>query len=282
MQIFRETGSMPGFKVVELDTILPEIIKVGEHRAEEDCRWRTEALKHWLVFYVVEGTSRLGIEGGTEVIVKPGSVGCFPPKISYSVQHGPEPKHHVLWVSCELDAVEKRHPEWNLAQTLNGVHFAHDLTELEQCFLQVIREAATPSTHQACGLQLALDTLVLEVVRGINGPSKTLSLVSVHPAITKALAILETRFRKNWSLNEIAGEVGLSRSRLAQLFNLEAGCSIRKFQMKVRVRHAESLLNHSDLTIGDIASECGFATIQHFSRVFKEMNGQAPIAFRQR
>jgi len=28
--------------------------------------------------------------------------------------------------------------------------------------------------------------------------------------------------------------------------------------------------------------ECGFATIQHFSRVFKEVTGQAPFNFRRR
>jgi transcriptional regulator GlxA family with amidase domain len=146
----------------------------------------------------------------------------------------------------------------------------------------VIREATTPSLHQGCGLRLALDTLVLEVVRAFTEPRKILSLVSVHPAISKGLGILETRFRKNWTLSELADEVGLSRSRLAELFNLEVGYSIHKFLTKIRVRHAETLLSHSDLQIGDIASECGFATIQHFSRVFKGVTGQSPINFRRR
>ena len=137
----------------------------------------------------------------------------------------------------------------------------------------MIREATTPSLHQGCGLRLALDTLILEVVRGFTEPKKIISLVSIHPAISKALDTLETKFRKNRTLSELAEEVGLSRSRLAELFNLEAGYSIHKFLTKVRVRHAKTLLSHSDLPIGDIALECGFATIQHFSRVFKEVTG---------
>jgi AraC-like DNA-binding protein len=282
MQILRAKGPLPGFKVIELEKILPEVVDLGEHREAADHRYRDHAQNHWVLEYVIEGTSRVRIDGEPEVSLEPGSVACFGPNLSRWWHCGPEPKHHVLWVGFELDAIQKRYPEWKLSQALQRVHFAHDLTHLERFFLQVIREATTPSLHQGCGLRLALDTLVLEVVRAFTEPRKILSLVSVHPAISKALGILETRFRKNWTLSELADEVGLSRSRLAELFNLEVGYSIHKFLTKIRVRHAENLLSHSDLQIGDIASECGFATIQHFSRVFKEVAGQAPINFRRR
>jgi AraC family transcriptional regulator len=56
---------------------------------------------------------------------------------------------------------------------------------------------------------------------------------------------------------------------------------MHKFLTKVRVRNAEALLARSDLPVGDIALDCGFATIQHFSRVFKELRGQTPIEFRR-
>ena len=282
MQILRARGPLPGFKVVELNEILPELVDLGEHREAANHRYREQAQDHWVIEYVIEGTSRVRIEGQPEVSLKPGSVACFPPSLSRAWQCGSEPKHHVSWVGFQLDAIQNRYPEWKLSQALQRVHFAHDLMHLERSFLQVIREATTPSLHQGCGLRLALDTLVLEVVRGFTEPRKILSLISIHPAISKALGILETRFRKNWTLSELSEEVGLSRSRLAELFNLEAGCSIHKFLTRVRVRHAKTLLSHSDLPIGDIALECGFATIQHFSRVFKEGTGQAPINFRRR
>jgi AraC-like DNA-binding protein len=282
MQILRASGPLPGFKVIELDTVLPEIVDLGEHREAANHRYRDHAQNHWVLEYVIEGAGRVRIENEPDVLLKPGSIACFPPNLSRWWQYGPEPKHHVVWVGFELAAIQNRYPEWKLSQALHRVHFAHDLMHLERSFLQVIREATTPSLHQGSGLRLALDTLVLEVVRAFTEPRKILSLVSVHPAISKALGILETRFRKNWTLSELADEAGLSRSRLAELFNLEVGYSIHKFLTKIRVRHAETLLSHSDLPIGDISSECGFATIQHFSRVFKEVTGQAPINFRRR
>ena len=181
-----------------------------------------------------------------------------------------------------MSAVAIRHPDWNLMESLRRLHFAHDSTHLERCFLRIIREATTPSVHRTCGLRLALDTLLLEIVRDIVEPSKISSLIAVHPAIAKALGLLETRFKKNWSLVELSEEVGISRSRLAELFNLEVGCSVHKFLNRVRVRQAEALLSQSNLSIGEVALECWFATIQRFSRIFKEVNGQPAINFRRR
>jgi AraC-like DNA-binding protein len=282
MQIVRATGPLPGFRVIEFDPGLPELVDLGERREEANSRFRIGPHAHWVLCYVVEGSSRIGIEGRMEAVLRPGSIACLPPNFSHCGQHGLEPKHHLLWVSFQLNRIESRHPEWKLFQALHRVQFAHDLGHLEHHFRQLTREATTPSIHQASGVRLALDSLVLEVVRGLTEPKKILSLVSVHPAISKALTILETKFRTNWSVNELAEEVGLSRSRLAELFNLEVGYSVHKFLNKVRVRHAEKLLGHSELAVGEIASECGFATIQHFSRVFKEVNGQSPVIFRRR
>ena len=228
------------------------------------------------------GQATIVFDNAPGLALKPGSVALIPPHYNHWDQYGPEPKHRVLWVGFELDTIATRHPEWNLSESLQRVHFAHDSTHLERHFLQVIREATTPSLHRTSGLRLALDTLLLEIVRDIVEPSKISSLMSIHPAISKALAILETRFKKNWSLVELAGEVGISRSRLAELFNLEVGCSVHKFLNRVRVRQAEALLSQSNLSIGEIALECGFATIQHFSRIFKEVNGQAALNFRRR
>jgi AraC family transcriptional regulator, arabinose operon regulatory protein len=282
IQILRTTGPLLGFKVVKLDQLLPELFELGERREAAHHRCVPDAPQYSTAFYVVEGTNRIGFESGSEIALKPGSVGFLPPNCHHWQHYGPEPTHRVLWVGFALTAVATRHPEWNLSSSLQRAHFAHDSTHLERFFRQIIREATTPSVLRSSGLRLALDTLLLEIVRDIVEPSKISSLISVHPAIAKALGILETRFKKNWTLVELAEEVGISRSRLAELFTLEVGSSIHKFLNKLRVRHAEVLLGQSNLSIGEIALECGFATIQHFSRIFKEVNGQAPLNFRRR
>jgi hypothetical protein len=79
METLQVTGPLPGFEVVEPDSILPQIVDVGEYREEAGYRSRLRTQNHWLVLYVVEGTSEIGLKGGPEIWLKPGSVACLPP-----------------------------------------------------------------------------------------------------------------------------------------------------------------------------------------------------------
>jgi AraC-like DNA-binding protein len=282
MQILKTKGPLAGFWAVGLDRILAEVVDSGEHWEGPRYRVGPHLHRHWEVGYVAEGTTRMGLMGEREVFLKPGSLWCFPPNLNHWVEHGPEPKHHLLWVGFDLRVIEHRHPHWNASQLLRRASSLDGQPQLERHFLQVIREGITASVHQAAGLRLAIDGLVLELVRATENAKPAPSRAALHPAISRALGILEGRFREDWTLNTLAEEVGLSRGRLAVLFGREAGSSMHKFLTKVRVQNAESLLSRSDLPIGDIALDCGFATIQHFSRVFKEVTGQTPIEFRRR
>ena len=114
MQIVRATGPLPGFRVIEFDPVLPELVDLGERREEANYRFRTGAQTHWVLCYVVEGTTRIGIEGKTEAVLNPGSIACLPPNFGHWGQHGLEPKHYLLWVSVQLNRIESRHPEWRL------------------------------------------------------------------------------------------------------------------------------------------------------------------------
>ena len=282
MQIVKARGPLAGFWAVGLERILSEVVDSGEHWEGPRYRVGPHVHRHWEVGYVVEGTTRMGLMGEREVFLKPGSLWCFPPNLNHWVEHGPEPKHHLLWVGFDLRAIEHRHPDWNASQALRRTSSLARQPQMEHHFSHVIREGITTSAHQAAGLRLAIDGLVLEFVRAIENSNPAPSPAAIHPAISRALGILEGRFREQWTLNKLAEEVGLSRGRLAALFSRQAGSSIHRFLTKVRVHNAEALLARSDLPIGDIALDCGFATIQHFSRVFKEVSGQTPIEFRQR
>jgi AraC-like DNA-binding protein len=281
MQILKPRGPVAGFWAVGLDGILSEVIDSGELWEEADYRIGPHLHRHWEFGYIVEGTSWVWTMGGQEFVLKPGSVWCFPPNLNHWLEHGPEQKHHQLWVGFDLRAVESRHPDWKAFHSLRRASSMDRLPHLEMHFRQVIREGTKSSAHQAAGLRLALDALVLEVVRAMANSKPPPSPVAVHPAVSRALNILEGRFREDWTLNKLAEEAGLSRGRLAELFRREAGDSIHKLLTKARVRHAEAVLANSDLPIGEVALECGFATIQHFSRVFREVTGQTPNEFRR-
>lgn len=59
------------------------------------------------------------------------------------------------------------------------------------------------------------------------------------------------------------------------------GQFFRQFLLSCRVSRARGLLEATDLSIAEIAVHTGFATVQHFSRVFAGQVGVSPRAYRQ-
>src|SRR5258708_30057674 len=132
------------------------------------------------------------------------------------------------------------------------------------------------------GLRLVLDMLVVDVMRTFSGRAGARSNVPKPPAVLRAVHLLDTRFREPWGLNEIADKVEMSRAHLATLFQRDTGIPLHKFLMRTRISHAQQLLRNSEQSCESVAKECGFTTIQHFSRAFKLQTGITPIRFRQK
>ena len=65
-------------------------------------------------------------------------------------------------------------------------------------------------------------------------------------------------------VSEMAGDVGLARSRFAQLVRQETGDSPSRFITRQRVLLAAQLLTNTKRTVTDIALSCNFSSTQHF------------------
>lgn len=72
----------------------------------------------------------------------------------------------------------------------------------------------------------------------------------------------------------------MSRSYLNRLFRAEFEISAASGLESLRCSRAETLLLRTDMTIGAIARECGFADLFHFSHRFTRRYGVSPSTYR--
>jgi transcriptional regulator GlxA family with amidase domain len=49
--------------------------------------------------------------------------------------------------------------------------------------------------------------------------------------------------------------------------------------INARIKHAQWLLSATTLSVGQVAGECGFRSLYHFSRLFKKRVGSSPSDF---
>jgi AraC family transcriptional regulator len=83
------------------------------------------------------------------------------------------------------------------------------------------------------------------------------------------------------SLAELADCAGYSPSHFAWLFRATFGTTPHRYLQRLRIDQAMALLRTSRHSILDAALACGFQTQQHFSRVFREVTGTSPAAYRR-
>lgn len=80
----------------------------------------------------------------------------------------------------------------------------------------------------------------------------------------------------------LAGMAGLGTSAFSRLFKRSTGRTLPQYVNELRIARACALLAETDLTVNQIAGDCGFVSPAHFQRKFREHQHCAPLAYRSR
>ena len=79
----------------------------------------------------------------------------------------------------------------------------------------------------------------------------------------------------------LAELLGLGRRQLERRFAADIAMSPAQYHRSLRLSRARWMLTHSDLSLGDIAAECGLGDGSRFARTIRLATGLAPSAYRQ-
>ena len=86
-------------------------------------------------------------------------------------------------------------------------------------------------------------------------------------------------YTDNITLKSAAKELGYEEHYLSRCFHNTVPMHFSKYVNLFRVDAATTLLQHTDLSISDIAMQSGFQSIRSFNRVFLEVTGKTPSSF---
>lgn len=99
--------------------------------------------------------------------------------------------------------------------------------------------------------------------------------------IRKALALLRARPNKDVNIDDLASQVGLSRSRFYDLFQVCTGRSPRSYLDLLCVESAIAKLSSGRTRIADVSAELGFSAQSNFTRFFLNQVGIPPSEYRR-
>lgn len=129
----------------------------------------------------------------------------------------------------------------------------HSLSEMRQTITEMIMDCITDSAPEA----------------------------TARNKIQLAIRYIQEHFSENITVNDLAERYNMSPNYFSSMFKKETNRSPVNFITELRMKKAMELLEHSTMSVVDIAKKVGYDEGQYFFRVFKKHTGMTPLNYRE-
>lgn len=192
-----------------------------------------------------------------------------------------------LWFGMEGDLVPRYLKDIGVAgdQTVFGVE--HTLP-----FVRLLAQALE-HTGGTLADELELNALALRVLATLAtelrrdglatsaAAASTTSARAASPVVRDAVDVIVHQWRPGITVAWVAAKVNVDRSYLSRVFHREMGLTISEYIERIRLSRASDLLYMTDMGLGEVAAECGYANAEALARNFKEIRGITPSEYRR-
>ena len=100
------------------------------------------------------------------------------------------------------------------------------------------------------------------------------------PLVRRARAYIVGHQTDPIHLDNVAKAMHVSTFYFCKVFKKATGLTFTEYLRRVRVEKTKTLLLNPHLRISEISYSVGFGSLTHFNRVFRQIAGQSPTAFR--
>ena len=135
---------------------------------------------------------------------------------------------------------------------------------------------------RAPGDLLGLERFLLNLMHELAGRSTRAPLAGCPAWLREACERLREPEHLAGGVQSLAGLAGRTPEHVARQLRACAGLRPVDLVTQARIDHATTRLALSEIPILDIALECGFDSLSHFYRVFRQKRGETPRAYRLR
>ncbi len=126
-----------------------------------------------------------------------------------------------------------------------------------------------------------LELLLIHLIRGEHSSAAHGAALgrSVSDRLSPILQYMEENTRERLTVESICRTFSLSPTTLKKLFSASLGCGAMSYFLDCRIREAKKLIREEELNFSAIAAELRFASVHHFSRIFKQKTDMTPTEY---
>lgn len=267
-------------------------------------RWSVRRAESGRPFYcaVLEGASRLAVDGREPVILEQGDFVLIPSAFDFTASSLEPPRGKRDTAHVVLPDGEVRHgnssgppdvrmlvgycvfasPDASLLVSLLP-QFVHVRGERRlSTLVELVREESR-ERRPAREVILArlLEVLLIEALRSTAGTAASPGLL--RGLADERLAIAIRRMHESptqaWTVAQLAKEAALSRSAFFERFSRAVGVAPMEYLLGWRMALAKDLLRRKEVTVAEVAEQVGYSSASTFSVAFTRHVGLPPTHY---
>lgn len=102
-----------------------------------------------------------------------------------------------------------------------------------------------------------------------------------NPDIARALEYMDSHWTEEYDTGRVADAVNLSQSHFTRLFKKQTGMTPYSYYQGMKVNKLKEALCNKNLTVSEAFRTCGVDYSGNFAKIFKELVGITPSAYRK-
>ncbi|RDW21882.1 AraC family transcriptional regulator [Oceanobacillus arenosus] len=194
-------------------------------------------------------------------------------------------------------------PQWiqGMLQEIGGMHLLDVFKKLHHCLIRtkeneeskalekVIQRMSDVKRSSNSFAELEMKALLLQVLIMVNQLGQVDSMKLQSSKIDKMkhaediVSFIQTNYMYKLTIDSISDALSLSKSYVSHVFKEMTGFTVMEYVMGYRLTQVKFLLEmEPDKALKDIANECGFESVSHFSRYFREKVGVTAREYRSK
>lgn len=150
-----------------------------------------------------------------------------------------------------------------------------------------LEQLSSEYQSQQPGAELVVDKLteivLIELIRiNFGRPDRGAFLNALTDRqISRALRHLHSNLHVGWTIESLAGKIGMSRAAFARRFRDLVGQPMFEYLTTLRMQRARELLRETRLPVYEVASRVGYESELAFTRTFRKHAGMTPARYRR-
>ncbi|MDE0208846.1 MAG: GlxA family transcriptional regulator [Boseongicola sp.] len=242
---------------------LPNVVVVAGNDPQREIRSGVAA---WLRRLAVGGSSISALGSGSLLLAKAGLLGGYRATIHWEY----------------LDSFREEFPDIDVSNCL----FEIDRKRMTCAGGSAVVDLGLHLVHQHFGLPIAMavsDQFILDSIRQSTLPQPVGARFPrlAHPVLARAIDLMENNLEDPLPIADLASSVGVTSKQFQRLFKSYLHTSPRQFYVRTRLDLARRLLTQSNLSVMEVALSCGFGSVAHFSRSYRDEFGLPPARDRR-